>query len=101
MGILYRQEKNGFKHVIEIKNENWKFDTYDDLCECIKCLTTHVIPFSVDYSFELFHIVIPDSKWTREPATQHPSVVFDNDNYFHAVLNELITWKTIGTRPGC
>jgi len=98
MGILYRQEDDGFKHVIEIR-EDWKFDDRKDFDACVKFLTDNGIPFGVDYSFELFHVKLQNSTWTAEVQTRDKQYIDLNDKAAKQMFIELFEWKCKGTRP--
>ena len=99
MGILYRQEDNGYKHVIEMKGENWKFERKDALYECQNFLMEKQIPFKIDYSFELFHVVIDRARVSFISGDNFRGTQDITDEQAFAWLKELIKWKTAGTRP--
>jgi len=100
MGILYRQENNGYKHVIELKGEDWEYEDYDEMEEVMDWLCKHTIPFAVNYSFELYHIVIEKASWSiTVTERQNAKKVKTADAEVMKVFKDLVKWKTWGTRP--
>jgi len=99
MGILYRQEEKGFKHVIEIKNEKWSFSTKNEYEDCVTLMIAHNIPFTTNYSFELLHIEIPAARIFIGSEDDGLNKIKENDQNIIRILSELIKWKTKGTRP--
>ena len=99
MSLRYRQEENGFKHVVEIRNEAWTFLEEKELWCCAKFLLTEGIPFYTTTGFESFNIRIDDATWSRGPLTRKKKLIKVEDEYFNKFFAELVKWKSKGTRP--
>jgi len=98
MGILYRQEEDGYKHIIEVR-EVWHFADRKVFDACIQYLTDIGIPYSIDYEGETKNINIPKAKLSLSPATLHPDVVKDNDMRSLLIWLNLWNWKCKAVRP--
>ena len=66
MALIFFQEENTFKNIVNIKNEDWGFDSISELRACEDFLNKNFINYSVSYSFEVYHIIIKDSIWEDE-----------------------------------
>lgn len=99
MGILYRQEREGYKHVIELKGEKWSYTNYDEAEEVIDWLVKHGIPFAIDYGFEMIYINIDGASWDCYHSDKNRKAVNKSDKKAMKVLTTLIKWKSWGTRP--
>jgi hypothetical protein len=100
MVLIIREEKNTYKNIVRIRDEDWGFDSISELRACEDFLNKYFINYSVSYSFEVYHIIIQDSTWEHEISKHYdPKLLEDFDNSFINFLSSLVSWKIKGSRP--
>ena len=94
MGITYKHENGGYKHIIEI-NETWNFKNKKDFDDCSKFLIDNEIQHTFSKFVETWDITIK-TRWIKN--TKDDRSIEATDEQVKDMLLMLFYWKCKGVR---
>lgn len=93
MGITYRQENNGQKHIIEVK-EKWAFSSgTTELSSCLGFLIKYGIPFSVGYKEEKVIVHLDGRAEVDIPPAETKANIQERQRSVLETTRALMGWK--------